>query len=152
MSLRLTKEEVVTIRVLTEKGQNNCEIARTLAVTEGTVRYHLRRAAEGAVDGRSQRDFEVESMAAAIADWHAERKGEKRPVNVQELHEHLWQSTASGGRTARCCATCGNSTRGRMAAAMASSPARIPGQSCARDATLITAHGKPSGWLPSRVG
>jgi len=89
MPLRLTKEEVVTMRVLTEKGQNHCEIARTLGVTEGTVRYHLRRAAEGAVDGRGQRSFQAESMSAVIAAWHGERQGEKRPVNVQELHEHL---------------------------------------------------------------
>jgi transposase len=89
MPLRLTEEEVVTIRVLAEKGQNHCQIARTVGVSEGTVRYHLRRAAEGAVDGRSQRLFEAESMAAAIAAWHEERKGDRRPVNVLELHEHL---------------------------------------------------------------
>ena len=52
MPKRLREEEVVTIRVLAEKGQNHCEIARTVGVTESTVRYHLRRAAEGAGDGR----------------------------------------------------------------------------------------------------
>ena len=48
MPVRLRREEIVTIEVLAEKGQNHCEIARTLGVTEGTVRYHLRRAAESA--------------------------------------------------------------------------------------------------------
>jgi len=38
MAQRLSKEGVVTIRVLAEKGQNHCEIARTLGVTEGAVR------------------------------------------------------------------------------------------------------------------
>jgi len=89
MPLRLSKEEVVTIRVLADKGQNHCQIARTVGVSEGTVRYHLRRSAEGATDGRSQRPFEAESMAAVIAAWHEERKDDRRPVNVLELHEHL---------------------------------------------------------------
>ena len=53
----LSKEEIVTVRVLTEKGQNHCEITRTLGVTEGTVRYHLRLAAEGAEDGRKSKTF-----------------------------------------------------------------------------------------------
>jgi len=64
MPLRLSEEEVVTILVLAAKGHNHCQIARTVGVTEGTVRYHLRRAAEGAEDGRSERPFEAESMAA----------------------------------------------------------------------------------------
>jgi hypothetical protein len=43
MARRLRGEEVMTIRVLAEKGQNHCEIARTLGVTEGAVRYRPRR-------------------------------------------------------------------------------------------------------------
>lgn len=39
MARRLSKEEVATIRVLAETGQNHCEIARTLGATEGAVRY-----------------------------------------------------------------------------------------------------------------
>lgn len=89
---RLRKEEVVTVRVLAEKGQNHCEIARTVGVTEGTVRYHLRRAGEGAEDGRKDKPFKAEAVAAVIAAWHAERRdrrGRARPVNVRELYEHL---------------------------------------------------------------
>jgi DNA-binding NarL/FixJ family response regulator len=44
MPCRLRTEEVVTIRVLTEKGASHCQVARTLGLSEGTVRYHLRRA------------------------------------------------------------------------------------------------------------
>ena len=63
---RLSQEEIVTIQVLAKKGQNHCVIARTLGVTEGTVRYHLRRAAEGAEDGRKSKEFKAEAMAAVI--------------------------------------------------------------------------------------
>ena len=55
MPRRLSKEEIVTVRVLAEKGENHCAIGRRLGVTEGTVRYHLRRVAEGAEDGRKSR-------------------------------------------------------------------------------------------------
>lgn len=98
---RLRQEEVVTIRVLAEKGQNHCEIARTVGVTEGTVRYHLRRAAEGAEDGRKDKAFKAECVASVIAAWYAERQDrgeeEPRPVNVQALYEHLVAEHGYGG-------------------------------------------------------
>lgn len=91
MGSRLRREEIVTIEVLAAKGQNHCEIARTLAVTEGTVRYHLRRAAEGARDGRKERPYRAEAMAEVIRHWVADHQARqsKRPVNVQELWEHV---------------------------------------------------------------
>ncbi len=43
----LTHEEVVTMFTLKEKGMSNKAIANLLGVTEGTVRYRLRRAENG---------------------------------------------------------------------------------------------------------
>jgi len=86
---RLRREEIVTLGVLAKKGQNHCEIARTLGVTEGTVRYHLRRAAEGAVDGRTERPYKAEEVSWVIGRWFEDRKDARRPVNVRELWEHL---------------------------------------------------------------
>ncbi len=74
MARRLRREETVTIGVLAEKRQNHCEIARTLGVTEGTVRYHLRRQAEGAEDGRSKRPYRAERLAGVIEHWFADRE------------------------------------------------------------------------------
>ena len=45
MPRRLRQEDIVTLGVLAEKGQNHCEIAHTRGVSESTVRDHLRRAA-----------------------------------------------------------------------------------------------------------
>ena len=67
MPVRLSEEEVVTIGVGADKGKNHCEIARTLGVSEGTVRYHLRRQAEEAQDGRRQKGFQAEALARIIA-------------------------------------------------------------------------------------
>ena len=86
---RLSKEEVVSIGVLAERGQNHCEIARTLGVTEGAVRYHLKRQAEGASDGRKERPFKAEAAGLVIDAWFAEHADDERPVNVTELWEHL---------------------------------------------------------------
>lgn len=65
MPVRLSREEVVTIKVLAAKGQNNCKIARTLGVTEGAVRYHRRRQHAGAVDGRGGKRFAAEGYNEA---------------------------------------------------------------------------------------
>lgn len=86
---RLSKEAVVTIGVLAETGQNHCEIARTLGVSEGAVRYHLRRQAAGASDGREERAFKAEAVAPVIEAWFAEHAAAARPVNVMDLWEHL---------------------------------------------------------------
>jgi hypothetical protein len=50
----LTREQIVAIEVLQQRGQSQCETARILGVTEGPVRYHLRRAKEAATDGRQK--------------------------------------------------------------------------------------------------
>lgn len=89
MPVRLCAEEVVTIRVLAEKGTNHCQIARTLGVSEGTVRYHLLRSASGAEDGRRHQPYRAEGLAEVIRVWMQTRAGERRPPNVRELHEQL---------------------------------------------------------------
>jgi len=79
----------VTIEVLAEHGESRRSIARRLGVSEGTVRYHLRRQGEEAVDGRSEKPFRAEAAAAVIADWFEQRRESLRPVNVVDLFEHL---------------------------------------------------------------
>ncbi len=89
MTRRLSKEEVVTIEVLAGTGQNHCEIARTLGVTEGTVRYHLKKQEDPCPDGRKDKPFQAAAVKAVIEAWFAERKDNPRPVNVLDLWEHL---------------------------------------------------------------
>ena len=89
MPCRLQEDDKVTIGVLARTGQNNCEIARTLGVTEGTVRYHLKRREEGIEDGRKNKPFEVEPLGEVIGQWFEDRKDDARPVNVTDLYEHL---------------------------------------------------------------
>jgi predicted transcriptional regulator len=85
MSRRLQKEEIVTIRVLAQQGMRKTEIARQMGVTEGAVRYHLRREAEGAEDGRKDRTFKAEAYEGPIREFVEANEG-RRPVNVRALY------------------------------------------------------------------
>lgn len=89
MPCRLSKEEIVTLRVLKGKGQKKTEIAATLGVTEGTVRYHLKRASSGAVDGRGNKSRKADEVSDAITYWFELHKDNRRPVNVHDLYDHL---------------------------------------------------------------
>jgi transposase len=90
---KLTREHIVTIGVLQQRGQSQSQTARILGVSEGAVRYHLRRARDGAVDGR-QKPSRIEQLglAEAVAHWwqaRAEVLGPDRPPSVQLLHDFL---------------------------------------------------------------
>jgi predicted transcriptional regulator len=90
---KLTREQIVTIEVLHQRGQSAIQTAQILGVTEGAVRYHLRRAREAATDGR-QKPSRIEQLglAEAVARWwqaQVENLGQERPPSVQTLHEFL---------------------------------------------------------------
>jgi transposase len=89
MPPKLSEDEVVALKILKDKRQSNCRIAQTLGVTEGAVRYHLRR--NGVPDGRADKPRKAEAVAAAIEHWMNTHRGAgaARPVNVRGLHEWL---------------------------------------------------------------
>lgn len=89
MPCRLRKDEIVTIQTLAEHHVPNTVIARQLGVVEGTVRYHRRRAAVGAVDGRGDKAFKASALAEAVDAWWALHQDEERPGNLHELHDLL---------------------------------------------------------------
>lgn len=89
MPRKLSQEEVVTLKTLKKREQSNCQIARTLGVTEGAVRYRLRR--DGQPDGRKNKRRKADEVAAAIDHWmqDQQQQGSSRPVNVKLLVEWL---------------------------------------------------------------
>jgi len=97
MPVRLTREEVVTIQVLSAKGLPKRQIARELQVSESTVRYHVQRGLTGAVDGRAGKPRRADELAGAIEAWMELRSQSGRPPNVKELHEHLVAELGYGG-------------------------------------------------------
>lgn len=86
---KLRRDAVVTIGVLHQKGQSNTHIAKVLEVTEGTVRYHLRR--EHAVDGRKKPFLiEQQGLAEVCQAWW-EHQVEILPDGRSPNAELLWQ-------------------------------------------------------------
>lgn len=75
----------MTIKTLAAKGVPKRAIARQLDLSEGTVRYHLGRLAEGATDGRANQPRRAGVAADAIAHWMANHDRS----NLAALHAWL---------------------------------------------------------------
>jgi transposase len=86
----------MTIKELARRGVSQCEIARKLDVTEGAVRYHLRRQASGATDGRARQVHLAEECAEAIDHWLGSRGG-KDQLNLAALHGWLVEEHGYSG-------------------------------------------------------
>ena len=86
---KLTKEEIVTLQVLKNKGETNRAIAHRLSVTEGTIRYHLRRQANGMTDGRQKRCLiETLGLEQVVDHWwqlQSDMLPKDRSPNIQQL-------------------------------------------------------------------
>lgn len=91
--MKLNKEEVVTIEVLRLKGETNQAIAARLGITEGAVRYHLRRQADKFCDGRQKLSLIEELQLVEVVDhWHADQVAtlpKDRSPNMHSLWSHL---------------------------------------------------------------
>lgn len=88
---KLGKEERVALRVLREKGMSQSDIARSLHVTEGSVRYHLQRK-EGP-DGRKKdsliQELDLEEVVKAWWDRWVKDPELSRPASISSLFDHL---------------------------------------------------------------
>lgn len=92
---KLGKEYVLVARDMIRRGTSIRQVARQLGVTEGAIRYRLRKAAEGErVDGRSLQPTAIggyEEAAAAVLEglecWRV--TGEGRPVQARTVYEIL---------------------------------------------------------------
>ena len=79
----------MTIEVLAERGCSRREIARQLGVDEKTVRYRLAQRGRTEPDGREEKPFAADGMAAPIGAWVADAQARGAGLNLMELHEHL---------------------------------------------------------------
>ena len=84
---KLDQEDRVTLKKLTERGCSNTEVARILGVTEGAVRYHVRRLKQGAKDGRCRSRSLAEGFRDRIEAWIEAR--DSAGINLAELYDYL---------------------------------------------------------------
>jgi transposase len=87
--MKVDQEGRMTIKHLAEKQLSRREIARLLGVSEGTVRYHLSRQAEGAVDGRKRQPQLAADWSEQIAYYIAGVVQDDGPLNLAALHDWL---------------------------------------------------------------
>jgi transposase len=84
---RLDQEARMTIKALASRGATKSEIARLLGVTEGAVRYQVKRLDSGQTDGRARQSFKAEAVSAAIDQWRVSQGD--GPINLAALHAWL---------------------------------------------------------------
>lgn len=85
---KLTKEEIVTLNVLVELEKSRRAVAQELGVTEGTVRYHVKRKRMGAVDGRKGKIFKAKVYRKEIEAFMAGAEDPK-DRNIRGLYDEL---------------------------------------------------------------
>jgi transposase len=91
----LSKEQVMVAMVMQERGTSVRQLARQFGVSEGALRYRLKRTTEPArPDGRTQQATALDGLEAVIAGLQerledARLTGEGRPCQVREIYEVL---------------------------------------------------------------
>jgi transposase len=88
---RLTPDDVDFIMKMKEVKYSNCEIAAKLGVTEGAVRYRIKRCESGAVDGRKSKPSMLDRYRDVIDCWRRDYEGERRRPTLKTLCEWLRQ-------------------------------------------------------------
>ena len=91
--MKLLKAEIVTMEILRRQGETNQAIAKRLGITEGAVRYHLKRMSQKVCDGRAKPSLiEQHGLVEVVEHWWAEQLellANARSPNVKELWTFL---------------------------------------------------------------
>lgn len=91
--MKTLKEEIVTMDILRRQGETNQAIALRLGITEGADRYHLKRLAQKAEDGRAKLSLIAQlELVEAVDHWwkeQLEQLPKDRAPNVKELWTFL---------------------------------------------------------------
>jgi transposase len=95
-------EQVMVAKGLHERGTSMRRLAKPLGVSDGTVRYRLKRLERGGADGRSNQPTAVDGYEAAIAAIQerlgdARLTGRGRPVAARQIYELLVRDHGYGG-------------------------------------------------------
>jgi transposase len=86
---RLTPADADFIMKLDEVGYSNSEIARKLGVTEGAVRYRLKRQASGEPDGRTSKPSNLDAFREWIGAWIGDYEESRRRPTLRLLEQML---------------------------------------------------------------
>jgi transposase len=88
----MSKEELVTLKVLISKQQKHTQVAKVLGISEGAVRYQRKKLDAGMLGTGCQKPFKAEVFAGVVDHWIRAHSDQRRPINVKELYEELIHS------------------------------------------------------------
>jgi predicted transcriptional regulator len=98
--VKLLKAEIVTMEILRRQGETNQAIAKRLGITEGAVRYHLKRMSQKVRDGRAKPSLiEQLGLVEVVEHWWAEQLellANARSPHVKELWTFLEKKRGRG--------------------------------------------------------
>ena len=86
---RLSPDQVNFIMKMKAVEYSNSEIARKLGVTEGAIRYRVKRALSGKEDGRRLKPSLLERFRAVIEQWGKDYEEDRRRPTLKTLYEWL---------------------------------------------------------------
>ena len=90
MAPKLSLEASMTIIELLRRGWSRVAIAKSLGVTEGSVRYHDRRRQEGKTDGRvGRQQHQLAALSTEVEAWLSAEPSRRERLNLGALHEFL---------------------------------------------------------------
>lgn len=88
-AMKIRVDEVEFIIKMKKLEYSNCEIARKLGVTEGTIRYRIKRHVSGQGDGRKEKGSGLDSYFSLIKQWEEDYSGVYHRPAMKTLYERL---------------------------------------------------------------
>jgi transposase len=86
---RLIDEQARLLMDLKNLGLSNVEIATKLGISEGAVRYRIKRHETGRHDGRRDKPSQLEQFRKIISIWIDDYKDETHRPTLRALHDML---------------------------------------------------------------
>jgi len=86
---RLSPDEVDFIMNMKKIKYSNCEIADKLKVSEGTIRYRIKRERSEREDGRKRKPSALDRFRVVIAQWIADYEDSRRRPTLKTLYGWL---------------------------------------------------------------
>jgi hypothetical protein len=83
------QENLETIIKMKKLKYSNCEIARKLGVTEGTIRYRITRQLSVKGDGRKEKASELDRYFSVLTQWAKDYSGVYHRPAIKTLYQRL---------------------------------------------------------------
>ncbi|HDO22961.1 MAG TPA: hypothetical protein ENG86_08980, partial [Nitrospirae bacterium] len=87
--IKLTPDDIYIIMKMKKLEYTNSEIARKLGVTEGAIRYRIKRQKSGKEDRRKNKGSELDRYFSVIKLWEGEYRDVRHRPAMKTLYERL---------------------------------------------------------------